>query len=75
MIADVAVTAGRYGESLRDTEREIQRVTLGLKGVRSAMEDEGPKLAKALKQAIVAFDEAKAGSQGTAGVFDRVFRR
>ena len=74
-IAEVAATAGRYGESLRDTEREIQRVNLGLKGVRSAMEDEGPKLAEILKQAIVAFDDAKGGSEGTRSVLDRVFRR
>lgn len=74
-IAEVAATAGRYGESLRDTEREIQRVNLGLKRVRGEMEDEGPKLAEVLKQAIVAFDEAKTGSQGTRSVLDRVFRR
>ena len=39
------------------------------------MEDEGPKLAEVLKQAIVAFDEAKVGSQGTKSVLGRVFRR
>ena len=74
-IAEVAATAGRYGESLKDTEREIQQVNIGLKGVRSAMEDEGPKLAEVLKQAIVAFEEAKGGNESTRSVFDRIFRR
>ena len=39
------------------------------------MEDEGPKLAEVLKQAIVAFEEAKGGNESTRSVFDRIFRR
>ena len=74
-IADVAVAAGRYGESLKDTEREVQRINTGLKGVRSAMQDEGHKLAVVLRQAIVAFDEARQGGEGTKSWIGRVFRR
>ena len=74
-IADVAATAGRYGESLKDTEREIQRVNMGLKGVGNAMADEGPKLAEVLKQAILAFEEAKGGNESTRSVLDRFLRR
>ena len=74
-IADVVATAGRYGESLKDTEREIQRVNMGLKGVGNAMEDEGTKLAEVLKQAIVAFEEIRGGNGSTKSVLDRVFRR
>ena len=74
-IADVAATAGRYGESLKDTEREIQRVNMGLNGIGNAMADEGPKLAEVLKQAILAFEEAKGGNESTRSVLDRVFRR
>ena len=73
-IADVVATAGRYGENLKDTEREIQRINTGLKDVRSAMQDDGLKLAEVLKQAIVAFDEAKRG-EDTRSLLDRVFRR
>ena len=74
-IADVAATAGRYGESLKDTEREIQRINTGLKGVQSAMQDEGLKLAEVLKQAIIAFDEAKQGGESTKSWLGRAFRR
>ena len=74
-IADVAATAGRYGESLKDTEREIQRINTGLKGVQSAMQDEGHKLAEVLKQAIIAFDEAKQGGESTKSWLGRAFRR
>ena len=74
-ITEVAATAGRHGESLMDTEREIQRVNMGLKGVRDAMEYEGSKLAEVLKQAIVAFDEAKSGNEGTRSVLTRIFGR
>ncbi len=74
-IAELAATAGRHGASLMDTEREIQGINMVLKGVRNAMEDEGPRLAEILKQAIVAVDEARARSQGTRSVLDRVFRR
>ena len=74
-IADVAATAGRYGERLKDTEKEIQRINTGLKGVQSAMKDEGLKLAEVLKQAIIAFDEAKEGGESTKSWIGRVFRR
>ena len=74
-IADVAGAAGKYGERLKDTEREIQRINTGLKGVRSAMQDEGLKLAEVLKQAIIAFDEAKQGGESTKSWLGRVFRR
>lgn len=74
-IADVAGAAGKYGESLKDTEREIQRINTGLKGVRSAMQDEGLKLAEVMKQAIIAFDEAKQGGESTKSWLGRVFRR
>ena len=74
-IADVAATAGRYGERLKDTEREIQRINTGLRGVQSAMQDEGLKLAEVLKQAIIAFDEAKQGGESTKSWLGRAFRR
>ena len=74
-IADVAATAGRYGERLKDTEREIQRINAGLKDVQSAMQDEGFKLAAVLKQAIIAFDEARQGGESTRSWIGRVFRR
>ena len=74
-IADVAATAGRYGERLKDTEREIQRINTGLEGVQSAMQHEGLKLAEVLKQAIIAFDEAKQGGESTGSWLGRVFRR
>ena len=74
-IAEVAALAGRYGESLRDTEREIQQASNGLRAVRNAMEDEGPKLAEVLKRAIIAFEEARDGNESTRSVLDRVFRR
>ena len=74
-IADVAVVAGRYGESLKDTEREVQRINTGLKSVQSTMQDEGLKLAEVLKQAIIAFDEAKQGGESTKSWLGRVFRR
>ena len=74
-IAEVAAAAGRHGESLRDTEREIRRINMGLEGVRNALEDEAPRLAEVLKQAIVAVDETRAGSHGTRSVLGRVFRR
>ena len=74
-ISDVAATAGRYGERLKDTEREIQRINTGLKGVRNAIQDEGFKLAEVLKQAIIAFDESKQGGESTKSWLGRVFRR
>ena len=74
-ISDVAATAGRYGERLKDTEREIQRINTGLKGVQNAMQDEGLKLAEVLKQAIIAFDESKQGGESTKSWIGRVFRR
>ena len=74
-IAEVVATAGRYVESLKDTEREVQRINTGLKGVRSAMQGEGLKLAEVLKQAIIAFDEAKQGGESTKSWLGRVFRR
>ena len=75
IIGEVAATVGRYGESLKETEREIRQVNIGLTGVRNAMEEEGPKLAEVLKRAIVAFEEAKGGSESTRSVLGRVFRR
>ena len=73
-IANVVAAAGRHGKTLKDTESEIQRINTGLKGVQSAMQDEGLKLAEVLKQAIVAFDEAKRG-EDTRGLIGRIFRR
>ena len=73
-IADVVATAGRYGESLKDTEREIQRINTGLKGMRSAMQDDGLKLAEVLKQAIIAFEEAKRGKDTKGSLLNRFFR-
>ena len=73
-IAEVAATAGRYKEDLKDTEREVQRINMGLKGVQNALQDEGFRLAEVLKQAIVAFDEAKHGDNSTRNVFKRMFR-
>lgn len=73
-IAEVAMTAGRYKEDLKDTEREVQRINTGLKGVQNALQDEGLRLAEVLKQAIVAFDEAKHEDNSTRNVFKRMFR-
>ncbi len=73
-IAEVVTTAGRYTENLKDTEREIQRINKGLKGVQTALQDEGTRLAEVLKQAIVAFDEAK-GDESTKSWIDRVLQR
>lgn len=73
-IAEVATTAGRYKEDLKDTEREVQRINTGLKGVQNALQDEGLRLAEVLKQAIVAFDEAKHEDNSTRNVFKRMFR-
>ena len=75
IIGEVAATVGRYGESPKETEREIRQVNFGLTGVRNAMEEEGPKLAEVLKRAIVAFEEAKGESESTRSVLGRVFRR
>ena len=74
-IAEVATTAGRYKEDLKDTEREVQRINIGLKGVQNALQDEGIKLAEVLKQAIVAFDEAKHRDNSTQSILKRMFRR
>lgn len=74
-IEEVATTLGRYGESLKGAEQEVQRFNMGLKSVQNAMEGEGLKLAEVLKQAIVAFDEAKSGNESTRSVLNRVFRR
>ena len=73
-IAEVATTAGRYKEDLKDTEREVQRINMGLKGVQNALQDEGLRLAEVLKQAIVAIDEAKHEDNSTRNVFKRMFR-
>lgn len=73
-IAEVATTAGSYKEDLKDTEREVQRINTGLKGVQNALQDEGLRLAEVLKQAIVAFDEAKHEDNSTRNVFKRMFR-
>ena len=73
-IAEVATTAGRYKEDLKDTEREVQRINMGLKGVQNALQDEGFRLAEVLKQAIVAFDEAKHEDNSTRNVLKRMFR-
>ena len=73
-IAEVATTAGRYKEDLKDTEREVQRINTGLKGVQNALQDEGLRLAEVLKQAIVAFDEAKHEDNSTRNVLKRMFR-
>ena len=74
-IAEVATTAGRYKEDLKDTEREVQRINIGLKGVQDALQGEGIKLAEVLKQAIVAFDEAKHRDNSTQSILKRMFRR
>ena len=74
-VAEGVATAGRYGKSLKDTEREIQRINTGLKGVQSAIQDEGFKLAEVLKQAIIAFDEARQGGKSTKNWIYRVFRK
>ena len=74
-IAEVAATAGRYGENLKDAEKEIQRINTGLKDIQNAMEDEGLKLAEVLKQAIIAFDEARQRGGSTRHWLGRVFRR
>ena len=73
-IAEVATTAGRYKEDLKDTEQEVQRINMGLKGVQNALQDEGFRLAEVLKQAIVAFDEAKHEDNSTRNVLKRMFR-
>ncbi len=72
-IAEVATTAGRYTENLKDTEREIQRINTGLKGVQNALQDEGFRLAEVLKQAIVAFEEAKYRDNSTRNILKRIF--
>ena len=74
-IVDVAATAGRYGERLKDTEREIQQINTGLKDVQSTMQAEWLKLAEVLTQAIIAFDEAKQEGESTRSWIGRVFRR
>ena len=74
-IAEVATTAGRYKEDLKDTEREVQRINTGLKGVQNALQDEGLRLAEVLKQAIIAFDEAKHGDNNTRNILERMFRK
>lgn len=73
-IAEVATTASSYKEDLKDTEREVQRINTGLKGVQNALQDEGLRLAEVLKQAIVAFDEAKHEDNSTRNVLKRMFR-
>ena len=59
---------------MKDTEREVQRINMGLKGVQNALQDEGLRLAEVLKQAIVAVDEAKHEDNSTRNVFKRMFR-
>ena len=71
-IAEFAATTGTYSENLRDTERELQRINTSLQGVQEALQDEGFRLAEVLRQAIVAFDEAK--SRDT-GIFNRILGR
>ena len=71
-IAEFATTAGNYSENLRDTERELQRINTSLQGVQNALQEEGSGLAEVLKQAIVAFDEAKPRDSG---IFNRILGR
>ena len=74
-LAEVAAIAGRYGESLKAIEREMQQIGTGLASIRNMMEDEAPKLAEALKRAMIALDEAGGGSKSTKRVFSWIFRR
>ena len=71
-IAEFSTTAGTYSENLRDTEQELQRINTSLQGVQNALQDEGFRLAEVLKQAIVAFDEAKPRDSG---IFNRILGR
>ena len=58
-ISEVVITAGRYAENLKNTEREIQLINEGLKGVQTALQDEGTKIAEVLKQAIAEIRDKK----------------
>ena len=73
VIAEIATTAGKYSENLKDTEREVQRINRGLNSVQNALQDEGLSLAEVLKKAIVAFDEAKQRDNRTRNVIQRMF--
>ena len=73
VIAEIATTAGKYAENLKDTEREVQRINRGLNSVQNALQDEGLSLAEVLKKAIVAFDEAKQRDNRTRNVIQRMF--
>jgi len=74
-LAEVAAIAGRYGESLKAIEREMQQIGTGFASIRNTMEDEAPRLAEALKQAMIAFDEARGGNESTKRGLGRIFRR
>ena len=74
-IKEVAETVDRYGQSLKDSEREIRQINVGLKGLQNALGDEGIKLSKVLSEAIVAFDQVRRSDESTRSVLDRFFRR
>ena len=73
-IAEINETAAKYASGIKETEKEIQRINTGLKHVESTMRVDGLQLAGVLKDAILAFDEAKAGEDDTKSLIDRLFR-
>lgn len=63
-IAEVASKAGHHAEGLKDAEREIQQINTGLRDIQAVLRDDGFRLAEVLKEAIAAFEEAKANGSG-----------
>ncbi len=58
-IAEMAATAKRYTQNLKDTEGEVQRINAGLHSVQKALEEDGVRLAGLFKQVILALEEAR----------------
>ena len=60
-------------EGVHKASEAIERFNTGLKGLQSAMQDNGLKLIEVLKQAIIAFEEAKRAKSRS--LLGRIFRR
>lgn len=73
-IGEVTATAAKYTSGIKQAEREIQRVNAGLKHVENTMRVEGLQLAGVLKDAILAFDEAKDSTDNTKSFINKIFR-
>ena len=63
-IAEVASNAGHHAGGLKDAEREIQQINTGLRDIQAVLRADGIRLAEVLKEAIAAFEEAKANGRG-----------